>query len=318
MSPSSLPAHIRQSAVGRIPGIFVSDLAVLFRQEGLLGAPVRRCRQGYWYFNPSQHYALSLTGPYTSRALWRPSFLPSELWDQAVLRFVRGDLLRTCLSRSLLPILDRPDALFRYLYYDRPLACSFVDRGILETPIHITEQHLYFFDGDGIYARRPRPPSGAELQLWHESYQNDLDQRSWLTAVRQCFRPGMTLEACLDTFLAVQCEPEPAVPATYFDIERFVQRISRPSFEREPENQNRRTFDRIRIQVDLPVYRYPTFSSLAAAVRKHKHAIDQMVLDRLDADHAFHRYGVPLNFLKLTECTLRRDHALEYLFELKL
>ena len=88
-------------------------------------------------------------------------------------------------------------------------------------------------------------------------------------------------------------------------------------FERFPENPDPRTVDFIRVQVDLPCYLYPTHTELAAAVRAHKPEIDKLVVEKIESARAFRELGVPLGFFFLSECILRKNHTLEYIFELK-
>lgn len=83
-----------------------------------------------------------------------------------------------------------------------------------------------------------------------------------------------------------------------------------------PENQNKKTFDRIRIQVVLPRYMFQTWDELKAAVQENRLEIDNRVLDKIKNDRQFIKFGIPVNFIKLTDVTLLRDHTLEYIFEL--
>ena len=96
-----------------------------------------------------------------------------------------------------------------------------------------------------------------------------------------------------------------------------MQEIYPPVFEREPENENTATFDRIRVSVGLPRYHFPSWEVLRSEVKIHRHEIYRLVLDQLENDRRFKRYGVPINFLKLSDVTLLRNYSLEFIFELK-
>ena len=52
-------------------------------------------------------------------------------------------------------------------------------------------------------------------------------------------------------------------------------------------------------------------------VNKHRREIYRLVLDKIESDRRFIRYGVPINFLKLSDVTLLRNYSLEFIFELR-
>jgi len=52
-------------------------------------------------------------------------------------------------------------------------------------------------------------------------------------------------------------------------------------------------------------------------VKKYQHEIYQRVIQRMETDRSFKRYGVPINFLEISDVTLLRDFSLEFIFELK-
>lgn len=315
MPNSTPPTAIQNSPIANIQGIFAGDLIRLMIQEGLIGAPIQKYRWGYSYFNASRKYCSSPTDRYADRPVWVPSFLLPDIWSAATIHFQISDSLLCCITRNLFPLLPDLDQLFRYVYRDRPLSASFLDRGILGLPIRVTRDHIFLFDQNAIYQAHPLKAEIDETSLpWHICCQTDINCAAWLKALPS-FRPGMTLDACLKIFLSTSAAA--ADIPRYTDLDRIIQRISRPRFEREPENPTPGTFDRIRVEVNLATYLFKTFSQLAAAVRRLKSPIDRCVLQRLEQDAAFRKYGIPVNFLRVSECVLRRDHVLEYLFELK-
>lgn len=107
-------------------------------------------------------------------------------------------------------------------------------------------------------------------------------------------------------------------PSTF---DRLVQHISPPIFEREPENQNISTFDRIRITVGLSRYLFTSWEDLKMEVETYRPEIYQRVVQKLENDRQLKGYGVPINFIKLSDVlsgvTLLLDYSLEYIFELK-
>ena len=71
--------------------------------------------------------------------------------------------------------------------------------------------------------------------------------------------------------------------------------------------------NRIQVRVRLS----DTHTELAVAVRAHKPEIDKLVVEKIESARAFRELGVPLGFFFLSECILRKNHTLEYIFELK-
>ena len=125
----------------------------------------------------------------------------------------------------------------------------------------------------------------------------------------------MTLLECAKIFASSELEYRAA--PQWSMIDRLIQRISSPKYERVPGNTNTATFDRIRIVVSLPRYLFPTWNDLKQAVVDNRKEIDRQVLGKIETDYRFKKYGIPINALRLSEIVLRNDYALEYIFELK-
>lgn len=69
--------------------------------------------------------------------------------------------------------------------------------------------------------------------------------------------------------------------------------------------------------VGLPRYQFYSWEALQNEVKKYQREIYQQVIQRLEKDRQFKKYGVPVNFLKISNVTLLRDFSLEFIFELK-
>ena len=67
----------------------------------------------------------------------------------------------------------------------------------------------------------------------------------------------------------------------------------------------------------LPRYHFSSWEALRDEVKKYQREIYRLVLDKLENDRRFKRYGVPINFLKLSDVTLLRNYSLEFIFELR-
>ena len=124
----------------------------------------------------------------------------------------------------------------------------------------------------------------------------------------------MTLSECLEVFKKTRRETS---EMHYTALERLVQKIERPRFERMPDNMTSNTVDWIRVSVCLSRYLFPNRKELLTILHKYKQVIDSMVIEKIISTKQFERIGVPIGFFTLTECTLRKDYTLEYIFELK-
>lgn len=208
ISACSQPA---ESLIANIQGMFVEDLSARLVQDGLLNVPLALLPQGFGYFNPSLYYCIAPFSRFFYQSLWHPSSLPVGPWSRAVSRFQYRAPLADCLSYWLIPEFPDQEVLFRYVYQERPLPQSFVDRDILDMPIRVTNRFLFYFDSVSCrYQQHSRTASlaGRRISLWHETHHSLVDAQCWVMACRQ-FQPGMTLDVCLNLFLKI-CRPIPS------------------------------------------------------------------------------------------------------------
>lgn len=99
-------------------------------------------------------------------------------------------------------------------------------------------------------------------------------------------------------------------------FERLLSKIEPPVFERIPENKKKNTFDFIRIEVRINNI-YENRDLTMKAIRKYKPQIFDRVLSHLENNRSFQKYGVPINFLKLTNLMFTQQDILIFIFELK-
>jgi len=99
-------------------------------------------------------------------------------------------------------------------------------------------------------------------------------------------------------------------------VARFITKINNPSFEREPENFNVNTFDFIRVFVDTTC---STGCELSRSdfIKVNIKPISKMVLNKLETNKRFIKFGASSSFLKLTKVTMMCCDSIEFLFELK-
>ena len=98
-------------------------------------------------------------------------------------------------------------------------------------------------------------------------------------------------------------------------IDRFITRVRKPDFFCTPENLNKdTTFDYIHIYVGTVV----EWENKMQYIKSHLSEIESKVLDKIEKDRTFKKFGVPVNVLKLSEVTMRnRTSELKFVFELK-
>lgn len=98
------------------------------------------------------------------------------------------------------------------------------------------------------------------------------------------------------------------------NLDRFITKIEHPFFIREPENQNRKTFDIIKIQANI-IENWP--EDKKQYIKKNIKEITTMVIKKLENNQSFKKYGIPINFLRLSHITLTHDSGILFIFELK-
>lgn len=98
------------------------------------------------------------------------------------------------------------------------------------------------------------------------------------------------------------------------ELGMFVHTVGTPEIEREFGNPNKNTFDFIRVYVSV---KHMDTNTKRDMLRKYKKEIMDMVLLQIKTNKSFKKYGIPVNFLKLSQCVLTRDHQIMFLFELK-
>ncbi len=251
--------------------------------------------------------------------LWTPSFIEKGIWGRAVSKFPTFGNLDRNVEKYLLPEMDE----YIQSISDEELAAItrdfLIEQGVLNTPVAQHKGNTYYFNENGVFSL----DKGSKLfpdekrmkfSIFTIKGETCFNNNLWRKAVSR-FEVGATLTECVRIFMAtelvhhVRREPSP--------VERLVQYISPPVYERFPENKNESTFDRIRLTVGLPTYQYGSWEALQNEVKKYKPEIYRLVIQKLKKDRQFKRFGVPINFLKLSNVSLLHDFSLEFIFELK-
>lgn len=97
-------------------------------------------------------------------------------------------------------------------------------------------------------------------------------------------------------------------------LDRFITKIEKPRFGREPENDNKKTFDYI--YIDLYIV-HEWSEDKKKYIKEHITEIQQRMVDKLETNSEFKSYGVPINFLRISKVTLKNDDVIQFILELK-
>ncbi len=251
--------------------------------------------------------------------LWTPSFIEKGIWGRAVSKFPPFGKLDENVEKYLLTEMDE----YIQSISDEELAAItrdfLIEQGVLNTPVaqhkgktsYFNENEVFSLDRDSkLFPDEKRLKFNIFIVRGETCFNNNL----WRKAVSR-FEVGMTLTECVRIFMATELEHH--VPQEPSPVERLVQYISPPVYERFPENKDESTFDCIRLTVGLPTYQYDSWEALQNEVKKYMPEIYQLVIRKLKEDRQFKRYGVPINFLKLSNVTMLHDFSIEFIFELK-
>lgn len=299
--------------------------------DGIVGKPIYRklrmnSKRNYDLFRAVKFkhnkyvYVMSQKdGGVDENPLWTPSFLDAGIWEQAVSKFPSSERLDQSVEKYLLPKMDEylqgiSDAELVSLTRD-----LLMEHGVINKPVCQHNGKTYYFDENGVYSLDKKaerfPYEGRQkFNIFKITCETCFNMNVWSKAASQ-FKAGMTLDECIGIFL--QTELAHNVPQKPTPVDRLIQSISSPIYECVPGNDNRSAFDRIRITVGLPRYQFNSWEALQNEVKTYQREIFRRVVQRLEQDRQFKRYGIPINFLTLSNVMLLRDYSIEFIFEPK-
>lgn len=256
----------------------------------------------------------ALSSVYQSVKLWMPESIPADKWQTAVAQFDSHKNLAENISRRLISQYSDIKELVPYKQLLEKTESILLGAGILHKPIRIKGQDMYFFDEAGIYRRKPRPPEYYSIRSHFLLWDNRVIGTAVWTKAVMSFQEGNTLRECIDLYYQTKIYSN---PPCYSPLELLVTKVYPATYERVPENENKRTFDFIRVYVNLSHTVYDSWDQLREGVQNNKNAISNMVVEKIANDQRFKRFGVPISALRLSSITLTKGYALEYIFELK-
>lgn len=297
--------------------------------EGIIGKAIYRkkrtkSKNGYVLlrvvnFRHEESINIMLENELAEEPLWIPSFVDKKIWDYAVSQFPNFGRLDQSVEKYLLPGMEE----YLQSISDTELASLtrdfLIEHGVINIPIRQCKGKTFYFDENEVYSLDKKSELFAyrgrtQLDIFQIRGETCFNMNVWSKAASR-FEAGMTLKECIGVFLQTELthnvtqEPSP--------IDRLVQYIIPPTYERIPENSDESTFDYIRITVGVPRYHFDSWETLQNQVEKYQNEIYQRVIQKLEKDRQFKKYGVPVSFLKLSGVMLLRDFSMEFIFELK-
>jgi len=296
--------------------------------DGVLNQPIarRHLKDGndvVFRFDPFERYDRVGTKWLENRPadepLWVPTIVAPDIWAAAAGDFLPRHNLKENVECFLLP---RMEEYFSAMSEEDVIAMIrefLLSFGVVNSPIRQIHGDSYYFNEEEIYTldkgSQLFPYEGKlKFHLFEVKDHYSFNMTVWAKAVKQ-FEFGMSLTDCIKIFLNTQLRQEPREELSYID--RLIQYVHSPEYERVPENTNENTFDRIRVVVGLPQSMFQSWDELKTAIRENRKEIDRRVLQKIADDRRFKKFGVTTNVIRLSEVLLRKNYSLEYIFELK-
>lgn len=191
--------------------------------------------------------------------------------------------------------------------------------------IRLCKGNVYFFDNEGIYRKVSiddakkmnlkcfyvREDGSVYLILSDFVYYMTKVSNQNLIKMALCqLNPGDNIEKFEYYLQTVQMN----IREKPKGLDRFITKIKSPIFIRKPENPKVNTFDYIYIDLNI-VSEWE--EERKKYIKKHLKEIYEKVINELEKDKDFQKYGVPISFLKISRITLTKSNVLEFVLEIK-
>lgn len=197
---------------------------------------------------------------------------------------------------------------------------------IRNNALRLINNKVYYFDTNGIYQSvslsnaLEKNFSNLCIDMYGKPYLNAyfffrdafvIDNNVLVQKAIAMLKEGDSLET-LDEYLSnvkLAKRPKPQ------GIDCFVLSIDKPIFGRTPENLNPKTFDYIRIIVNIIT---EWEQDRKKYIENHIEDLNKMILNKLEKNRNFQKFDIPINFLKVSKITFSaKNNFLEYIFEIK-
>lgn len=183
--------------------------------------------------------------------------------------------------------------------------------------------YAYYFDEEGVYHKVP-VGEVAKLNLLNVNIREGdfgYDKQQIGKVICEDLRLALKIICKLkegDTIenLAYYIENTKLEPKKKAEgLDRFITKIKASRFERVPENINKDTFDFIYIDVNIvTAWEEDRMQYIKNNIQK----IYNRIIQKLETNKAFSKYGVPTDFLKISRITLKSNSVLQFVLELKI
>lgn len=254
--------------------------------DGIMGKPIYRKynRSICWLLkvvNISEPYVMMSKGDEKSaeKPLWLPSFIDAETWTKAVSKFRTSVELCQNVEQCFLPEIDE---YVQNIPNEKLLSITrdfLIEHGVVNVPISQRAGKTFYFNENEIYSLDKQSSlfpyeKHIRYNLFAIRGKTCFNMRVWQKAVSR-FEVGMTLNECISLFLSTELEHR--LPQELSPVEKLIQYISPPVYERVPENKDESTFDRIRITVGLPRYRFSSWETLQNKVEAQEMTMGEFI-----------------------------------------
>ena len=99
-------------------------------------------------------------------------------------------------------------------------------------------------------------------------------------------------------------------------LDRFITSMARPIIERETDNENKNTFDFIRMYIGI-LSEEACEENRIEYIKQNQPVIVAKAISAIKDSKQFIKYNIPIDYLKLSQMTITKDDQLLFLFELK-
>lgn len=128
-------------------------------------------------------------------------------------------------------------------------------------------------------------------------------------------RYNMLVENKKDVFYQTYDKERQNYYSDDMELNRFIRKINRPSIERAVENQNKNTFDFIRMRIGIPSKE--SDGHRKEFIQKNLNRILQILFSQLNKNKHYLRYGVPTDYLTIDHAVITSQDELEVVLKLK-
>lgn len=176
---------------------------------------------------------------------------------------------------------------------------------------------FYFFNDEGIYSSTKDPSKLKNIHIngdnkYSISYSIAVNRFLNINRFRKAIVRlplGSTLEEFEKLYKTTQIEKH-----SLSELDQFITKIDKPSIERATGNSNLNTFDFVKVDA----FFVTTHPNPKEFIRQNFKGILNNVGKKIAENKLFQKYGISINFLKLTQYIVdMKLHRIHFIFELK-